>query len=224
MSDLTYKQAVEGFDTDSDVGAVYIPGSVEYDPANAAYIMAGAGTNIWGDHDNFHFMWKRMHGNFILTMRAEFVGSGVNPHRKLGWMARTGLESNSPQICTGIHGDGLLSLQFRRTPRAQTEEVKAALFSADVIQLERNGNTYIMSVAQYGEPFTTVQVADLDLGDDLYVGLFVCSHEDHVLEKAVFRDVRIVVPVKAGFERSRDPFGSRPGTVGDCKRPTSDPV
>jgi len=41
------------------------------------------------------------------------------------------------------------------------------------------------------------------------VGLFVCSHEDEVVEKAIFRDVRMVVPVKEGFDRGKDPFGSR---------------
>ena len=65
-----------------------------------------------------------------------------------------------------------------------------------------------MSVAHYGEPFVTVQVADIDLGDEVYVGLLGCSHEDDVVEKVIYRDVRIVVPVKDDFDRQRDPFGS----------------
>ncbi len=136
------------------------------------------------------------------------MGAGVNPHRKLGWMARASLETSSPQACTGIHGDGLVSLQFRRTQSGPTDQVVAPISGADVIQLERKGNTYIMSVAHYGEPFTTVQVTELDLGEEVYLGLFVCSHEDQVVEKATFRDVRIVVPVKEGFDRGKDPFGS----------------
>ena len=87
--------------------------------------------------------------------------------------------------------------------------MKAPLRGADVIQLERKGNTYIMSAAQYGEPFTAVQAGEIDLGENVYLGLFVCSHEEAVVEKATFRDVRIVAPVKEGFVRGRDPFGSR---------------
>jgi TolB protein len=124
-------------------------------------------------------------------------------------MARTSLDTNSAAISTGIHGDGLTSLQYRLTQGAQTEEVRAPITHVNVIQLERKGNTYSMSVARFGESFTTVQVDDLALGDEIYVGLFVCSHEDNVLETATFQNVRVVVPVKDGFDRGRNPFGSR---------------
>ena len=56
--------------------------------------------------------------------------------------------------------------------------------------------------------FVSVQAGDIDLGADVYVGLFVCSHEDEVIETAEFHDVRIVKPVADGFERGKDPFGS----------------
>jgi TolB protein len=209
MPSSPHKYALDPFENHSDIGSVHLPGSCEYDPEQQVYTIASAGANIWGDHDDFHFVWGRMSGNFIVTVRAEFLGAGVNPHRKLGWMARASLQASSSQICTGIHGDGLVSLQFRRAQGGPTEEVKAPLIGADVIQLERKGKTYSMSVAHYGEPFTAVQVSDLDLGEEVYVGLFVCSHEDEVVEKAAFHDVRVVVPVKEGFDRSRDPFGSR---------------
>ena len=107
-----------------------------------------------------------------------------------------------------MHGDGLTSLQFRRTKGGATEEVKSSLKGADVIQLERKGNTYIMSVAAFGDDFVTEQVADLALGDEVYVGLFVCSHNKDVMEKAVFRDVRITVPAKDNFVPYRDYIGS----------------
>ena len=51
---------------------------------------------------------------------------------------------------------------------------------ADVVQLERKGETYIISAAKYGEPFTMSQVADISLGDEVYVGLALCSHNADV--------------------------------------------
>ena len=209
MTPSSDQYAFDQFESQSDVGRLHQAGSCEYDAIQQVYTIASAGANIWGDHDDFHFVWRRFHGNFIVTMRAGFLGTGINPHRKLGWMARASLDSSSAQVCTGIHGDGLVSLQFRRAQGGQTEEVKAPLNGADVIQLERKDNIYSMSVAHYGEPFTTVQAGQIDLGEEVYLGLFVCSHEDDVVEKATFQDVRIVAPVKAGFERGRDPFGSR---------------
>jgi Tol biopolymer transport system component len=209
MMASSHPNALDPFENQTDVGAIRHPGSGSYNPERQSCTIAGAGANIWGDHDDFHFVWRRMRGNFIVTTRAAFIGTGVNPHRKLGWMARTSLTSASPQVCTAVHGDGLLSLQFRRTPGGPTDEVQAALRGADVIQLERSGSTYNMSVARYGEPFATVQISEIDLGEEVYVGLFVCSHEDEVVEQAEFHDVRIVAPVQPGFDRGKDPFGSR---------------
>ena len=40
--------------------------------------------------------------------------------------------------------------------------------------------------------------SDVDLGDEVYVGLFVCSHNAEVTETATFSNVRIVVPPKDG--------------------------
>ena len=65
-----------------------------------------------------------------------------------------------------------------------------------------------MAVARFGEPFVTEQVSDISLGDDVYVGIFVCSHNNNVVEKAVFRDVRITVPAKDEFVPYRDYIGS----------------
>src|SRR5215475_10837564 len=65
-----------------------------------------------------------------------------------------------------------------------------------------------MSCARFGEPFATEQVSDISLGDDVYVGLFICSHNKDVTEKAVFRDVQITRPARDGFVPYRDYIGS----------------
>ena len=177
-----------------DIGEVLKPGSASYNAQKRQYEMSGAGYNVWFDHDEFHYLWKQMKGDFILYTRAELVGEGVDPHRKVGWMVRSSLDGKSAHINAVVHGDGLTSLQFRRTTGANTEEIKAKMTHADVIQLERKGNTYTMRVAKFGEPFVTEQVADLALGEEVYVGFFIGSHNKDVLEKGVFRDVRISVP------------------------------
>ena len=69
-----------------------------------------------------------MKGDFILYTRAEFLGSWVNYHRKVGWMVRKSLDGNSPHVNAVEHGDGLTSLQFRRTAGAQTEEQKLTTY------------------------------------------------------------------------------------------------
>lgn len=197
------------FEDHRDVGTNVKPGSAIYIPQNGQYVISGAGYNVWFDHDEFHYVYKKMKGDFILYARAEFVGwNGVEQHRKVGWMVRKSLDGKSAQVNAVEHGDGLTSLQFRRTDGGTTEEVKSKLTHADVIQLEKKGNTYTMRAAKFGEPFVAEQIADINLGDEVYVGLFVGSHNADVLETGVFRDVRISVPAREGLVPYREYLGS----------------
>jgi TolB protein len=196
------------FDDHSDVGAVKTPGQVSYDDSRQEYTITGSGTNMWLGSDEFHMVWKRLKGNFILTARAQFVGKGVEPHRKIGWIIRKSLDSNSPHVTAVVHGDGRTSLQFRRTSGAITEEKIFSIKDADNLQIERNADTYTASMARFGDPFVSEQVSGLELGDEVYVGLYVCSHNNDVIEKAVFSNVRITVPARDNFVPYRDYIGS----------------
>jgi Tol biopolymer transport system component len=196
------------FDGHQDVGGPKIAGSAVYNPLSQEYTLTAAGTNMWAARDEFHFAWKRMKGDFILQARVELLGAGVDPHRKLGLIMRSGLEADAPYVDAAVHGDGLTSLQFRRTKGAATEQVVAAVKGADVVQLERKGNTYMFSAARHGDPFTVTQVAEVALGDEVLAGLFLCSHNPDVMEKAVFRNVRVIRPAREGFVPYRDYIGS----------------
>ena len=172
------------FDGHADIGAPKLAGSAKYDAANQEYTLTAAGTNMWFGRDQCHFVWKRMKGDFILRARAEFVGKGADAHRKLGWMVRPSLDADAPYADSAEHGDGLTSLQFRRAKGANTEQIALPITNASVLQFERKANTYIFSAARYGEPFVSRALTNLDLGDEVYAGLFVCSHRGDVLETA----------------------------------------
>lgn len=191
---FSQNQPIGIFDGHGDVGTNVKPGSATYIPATGQYVISGAGYNVWADHDEFQYVWKKMKGDFILYTRAEFLGPWVNYHRKVGWMVRKSLDGNSAHVNAVEHGDGLTSLQFRRTAGAQTEEHKLKMTHANILQLERKGNQYIMRAAIYGEPFETDTINNIDLGDEVYVGLFVGSHNSDVLETGVFSNVGITVP------------------------------
>src|SRR6185312_1031328 len=190
------------FTGESDVGRVRHTGSTSYDVRRQTYRIAGSGQNMWGDHDDFHYVWTRLTGNFILSARARFEGAGVEPHRKLGWTIRPSLATNAAHVTAALHGDGLASLQFRRTTGATTEEIRFAdsLPDADaVIQLERRDGVYLMSIARFGDTLVTRELTGVSLPDTVYAGLYVCAHNDTVVERARFSNVRLTIPPKAGF-------------------------
>ncbi|MCO5934533.1 hypothetical protein NAF17_03180 [Mucilaginibacter sp. RB4R14] len=196
------------FDGSTDIGVIKHPGTVAYDAKSQQYTVSGSGTNIWLDKDEFYFVWKKIKGDFLLRTNAAFTSNGKEAHRKFGLMVRTTLAANSAHINTVVHGDGLTSLQYRKTAGDSTREQKSEIISAGVLQLERVGNSFTMSVARKGELFGPPQKIDLNLGEDVYVGVFVCSHNADVTEKAVFNNVRIVVPAPPTLVRDKEYIGS----------------
>jgi Tol biopolymer transport system component len=193
----------------TDVGAPAIAGATTYDPSIQQYRMSAGGINMWGSSDQFQFAWNKLKGDFIVRARVEFVGQGVDPHRKAGWIARASLDPDAPYVDACVHaGDGLTSLQFRRTKGAITEQLVLDLKGGDVVQLERRGDTWTFSSARYGETFVSQTLTGLDLGEEALVGLFLCSHNGAVKEEAIFKDVRIIQPPKAGYVPYRDYIGA----------------
>jgi TolB protein len=208
MGTTIFGQTIGVFDGSSDVGAVLHTGSTKYNAEADRYELTGSGGNIWFTHDEFQFVWKKMRGDFILQARGALLGAGTEPHRKFGWMIRTNLDSTSAMVCAALHGNGLTSLQYRKSAKSNVEQDTFSLRAPDVIELERRGKQFIMSVAHFGETYSTQQVSEVDLGDEVYVGLFVCAHNKDLTESASFDNVRITVPPKPNYVPYKDYIGS----------------
>jgi len=201
-------QSIGIFDGHNDIGNPKLLGSVQYDQESQIYRISGAGSNMWSSEDQFHYLWKQMQGDFILRCKLQFLGEGVNAHRKIGWIVRDNFHTSSPHVNASIHGDGLTNLQFRKTKGGETEEIQTGVEMPDILQLERKDGKYLMSVAHDGEEFTTVELDSVGLRNEVFVGLYVCSHDSNVVEQAVFSNVRIVKPAPEDFRPYRDYIGS----------------
>jgi hypothetical protein len=182
-------RSIGHFEGQCDVGHPKIAGSATYDAGRGVYLVSSAGLNMWDVRDEFHFMWTRTTGDFLLHARVEFLGPNREPHRKAGCIVRAGLDHDAPYADACLHGDGLTSLQFRRRAGGISEQLVATP-GADVVELERNGQTYTMRSAKSGAPFVTTTLAGVTLEGDLYVGLFLCSHNVDIVERAAFHDVQ----------------------------------
>lgn len=204
---------IGSFDSSNDIGMVKLPGSSVFNAPAREYIVEGSGSNIWFGEDEFHFLWKKLKGDFIVTATIEFIGNGVDPHRKTGWMIRQSHETGSSHISAVIHGDGLTSLQFRKEQNGNMEEIRSSVNAPDVVQLQRKGTSYIMSVAKSGDVFTEETMLGSFMTDDVYVGLFVCSHNADVKEKVIFRNVRITIPASDNFIPYSDYIGANLETL-----------
>jgi len=197
------------FNNTTDVGNVLHPGSVTYNDESGEYILTGSGFNMWGDTDEMRFLWKAIQGDFILRAEVEFIGKGVDPHRKIGWTVRNSLDPNSAMVNGTVHGDGLISLQYRKSDGAETEQVVSPDSSSNIIQLSRIGDTYSFSTALKGESFTTVETSDVSLKNEVLAGVYICAHNPEVIEKAIFKNVRIIKPAPDDLVQYQEYLGSR---------------
>jgi len=115
------------FSGQQDVGTVAQPGSADFDPAKAEYLIAGGGANMWSTNDAFHFVWIKMSGDFTLAADIQFPGPGGNPHRKACLLIRQSLAADSAYADVAVHGIGLTSLQYRESDGETTHEIRSSL-------------------------------------------------------------------------------------------------
>jgi len=195
------------FDERTDVGNPAITGKATYNATTQEYTMEGAGINMWASSDQFNFLWKKIKGDFIISANVKFIGEGTNAHRKIGIIARNTLDAGSAYADAAVHGDVLTSLQYRPTTGAISEQVELSVYHPVAIEFQRVGNTFTFSAATQGENYKSVS-KELALNDEVFAGLFLCSHEEKVVEKAVFSNVRITIPAAANFRPYRDYIGS----------------
>lgn len=196
---------VGDFDKNSDVGHPKISGSTTYDQATQSYRLKGTGYNVWFNRDEFQYAYKKISGDFILTANFSFVGKGVDPHRKIGWMVRASLTDDAAHCSGVLHGDGLTVLQWRNAKgeamRDPEDERFASKKNYSILQLERAGGIFTLRAAHIGEPLQVIGTTVMEhIPDSVYAGLFICAHNEKEVEEASIWNVRIDQPVPSGYD------------------------
>ncbi|GAA4406381.1 SMP-30/gluconolactonase/LRE family protein [Nibrella viscosa] len=207
------------FDTSADIGKPKKAGSARYDPATQTYTLKGGGYNIWFQRDEFHYLYKKIKGDFILSANFAFIGTGKEPNRKIGWMVRESADADAAHISAVAHGGGLTVLQWRLLKGAYMRDPDDEIFTPkkgyQILQLERIGKRYTLKVAQPGEPLQTIGSKEMEtLKDEVLAGLFISAHNEEAVEEARVWNVRISRPVDPSLKPSEQKIqGSRLETM-----------
>jgi TolB protein len=186
-------QQVGQFGTSADVGTVSTPGSVAF--KDGTYRVSASGANIWGEADAFHYVWTQRSGDLHIASDIAFEGAGVDPHRKAGLMIRQNLTPGSPYADVMVHGDGMVSLQYREVQDGPTRQIVSATWHPKRVRLEREGNFVYFSVA--GEDGVLRHAGGsfrIAFQAPYLVGLALSAHNDEVVETANFGNVELTVP------------------------------
>jgi regulation of enolase protein 1 (concanavalin A-like superfamily) len=183
-----------------DVGAVGATGDASYDGATGTFTIAGAGADIWGTADEFHYVWRPIAvGTRVdFTARVDAV-ENVNPWTKVGLMIRShhgpGAAHASIFVTpTTVKG---IAFQRRRSEGAATVHTSGPKVTAPVwLRLSLHPDNLVRAYVRYGDlPWTLVGKDRITLSFFASVaGLVVSSHVDRQVATATFDGVTFVQP------------------------------
>src|SRR6185503_21313291 len=142
-------QSVGFFEGHSDVGAVTPSGTASQDPGNGDYSVTAAGANVWARVDAFHYLWKKVSGDVVLTADVSFPPAAYShppaEHRKAMLMIRQSLDVGAQQVSIHVHGIGMTALQHREQRGANTQSIELNIDAVPkTMRLGKRGDTFTM--------------------------------------------------------------------------------
>ncbi|MBA3231611.1 MAG: hypothetical protein H0T05_02215 [Acidobacteria bacterium] len=170
-----------------DLGAVGATGSAS--ASTGVYTVRGAGADIWGTADAFHFAYREISGDGRIVARV----TGLNDtHRwaKAGVMIRESLTAGSRHAMMVTSPS--MGMAFQRRPSTSGESVQTAGSGSAAPQwvaLERSGNVIFAHESSNGVNWTLVGSQTIAMNQNVYVGLAVTSHVQGTLTTATFDNV-----------------------------------
>jgi regulation of enolase protein 1 (concanavalin A-like superfamily) len=171
------------------VGAVGLAGSASY--SAGTFTVKGAGADIWGTSDAFHFVHQPLAGDGRIVAR---VASLQNTHTyaKAGIMIRQSLAANSAHVILDVRPNGVIEFMRRSSTGATTTASSGGTQPAPVwLELRRSGATITAARSTDGTTWTTIGSTTITLTGTVQVGLVVCSHTTTLLNTATFTNVTV---------------------------------
>ncbi|HJT91035.1 MAG TPA: PKD domain-containing protein, partial [Mycobacterium sp.] len=169
-----------------DVGAPRLAGSAAH--AAGVFTVNGAGDDIWGDADQFHFVHQTLTGDGEIVARVVAQESGTNGWAKSGVMIKQSTTAGSPYALLAVTPEHGVTFQHNFTGDAGSAPY--ALPDA-WLKLARSGDTITGYTSSDGVSWTEIGSIAVALGTDAEVGLFVSSHNGSQINTSVFDNVTV---------------------------------
>ncbi|MBN2316966.1 MAG: hypothetical protein JXM79_23770 [Sedimentisphaerales bacterium] len=179
--------------------------------SGGTWSIRGDGADVWGTTDAFHYAYVPLGGGGEITARVVSNGTGSNTWSKGGVMIRETLDAGSKHAIMALTGGDGSGIAFQSRPTTGGSSIS---FHGDItaspphwIKLGREGNTITAYHSDDGvtwELFTDASPdggmsnpIDIDMADDIYIGLFVTSHAAGEQRTYTFDNVLVGLPVAA---------------------------
>ena len=176
---------------DGDIGSVALAGGASV--SGATWTVTGAGSDVWGTADEFHFAYRQLTGDGSITARVTTV-QNVDEWTKAGVMIRETLTPGSPHgfmfLTPGTQKG--LAFQRRTTANGASSHTGAGNGAPPAwVRLTRVGQAITAYLSADGSTWTVVGTDTIPMAGTVYVGLAVTSHVPGTLASATFTDVTV---------------------------------
>jgi glucose/arabinose dehydrogenase/PKD repeat protein len=176
--------------TDTDVGSPAIAGSAGYTSTGGVFTVNGAGADIWGTSDQFHYVYQPVSTSGTIVARVTSQ-TNTSSNAKAGVMFKQSTAAGSPyfMIAAGPAGNIKVQYDFNNSYGEGTYSFPNAW-----MKLMWSGAAFTAYLSSDGVTWTQVLSKAYALTSPATVGLFVCSHNASALGTATFDNVNVASP------------------------------
>jgi hypothetical protein len=179
---------------DQDLGSVGVTGRASF--SNGTFTVQGAGAQIYGTADAFHYVYQPLSGDGTLISRVVSLQGGSS-HVSAGVMIRETLSAGSTNAKTADwQAYGGIYFDVRTTSGGSTTE--PGVVSATLpywVKVSRSGNTFTSYTSSDGVNWVQLGTSQtISMAQNVYVGLAVTSGTSTALASATFDNVLVTSP------------------------------
>ena len=205
----------------TDVGAPILAGGADYAPGDQAFYMDGAGADVFGSNDQFHYVYQTLNGDGTIIARVRYQ-TNSNSWAKAGVMIKQSATAGAPfvdalvspdvsQNTPNINGvgctpNGCLSplppvtpsmghgvrMQYSGSKSATPNSYPAGFTNPNKwLELQRVGNTFTSWLSADGVNWTKIGTTTITMTNPVTIGLFDTSHNIGELSTAAFDHVQV---------------------------------
>jgi hypothetical protein len=189
-----------------DIGAKTKPGKATIYKDELQIIAGGA--DIWGTHDECHFGYLKIYGDFDLSVQILSL-SAAHLYTKAGIMARTDLSDSSQHVYFQVFPDnrarnnnkGGCEFQYRSEKAAEMKAIYPdpvtsgnqfdVSFPNTWIRFKRTGNVFEAYLSNDNKSWKLYSNFTLTMPHELLVGLAVTSHDSNSFTTARFASLSL---------------------------------
>ncbi|MQA28878.1 MAG: hypothetical protein GEU82_03430 [Luteitalea sp.] len=160
----------------ADIGAPTVAGSAAH--SNGTFTVAGGGMDIWGNTDQFRFVYRTITGDGEIVAR---VASLTNPDgwAKAGVMIREQLTSDSSHAFALVTPSNGVAFQRRPDLGGITHHTAGGFDAAPYwLKIARAGSTFSAYQSTDGSTWTLIGTDTVTMGTTVHAGLVVLGHND----------------------------------------------